>query len=704
MKEYVIAAGLHGTVIRKEIKTDYERNYLIKKATENLVWASDIDSIKNIKYISIKKFLRESNILEYYVLKEIDIISRFNHPNITKYYFYDYDFSNETNTFQIFMEYYPYEISNIKYDNTCTEMIKMEMFMKIFFVISLFHFNGVIHGDIKTSNILYDHNYEPHVIDFGNLVYISKNIRKPTDIIINQKQKYIPKNENNQNIHKIHTTVIDTYALGVIFYEIFTENKIYDGQTLSYNEIYNTLFNKKIKGVKYISQILYLLLDTTKLYYTKSYDTIYIEFIKYFIEFKGKEYISEILSRYMPYMYNIFFFYINKQIKELLGITFQNYYEDKQLSFLHMKTPSSKILEIPFVNTSQTDLLTYIKYNIIDKTNFSIKYTKFLIEKLNININNNISIIDYYKNNQESFLLLKNEFNDYYIKYQQNKILKKGVFEINYSRIFHRKIYNYFLNLIFKQHINSKDSSSVSFFNSIWLFTRLWYSVIQKEIIWYPILYTIIKDQEIERNQRILQEFFIKCIFKIPDINTFLTSVISGDDSFFTNDYDFHFMCLQLIVSLTDISKKIYSLVSSKNEENFIVPLQRIIIDYNNGCISENILYKLFNNNMDIIKYIFISSSKEPLNGTYNLGKEIENNNTTEKFIKINYNEWNIINSPENYIIDFIKKNTYKTINFIPISGHLFYDNRLITGINMNIKNISVLLERINNNQIIKLF
>ena len=121
-----------------------------------------------IKSINIRK-ISKNNFDE--LIKEVDIISSLDHPNIIKFY----ETYNDKFYFHIVMELCRgkdllYRIYKNKMDekNICL------IIMKILHSISYCHSKGIIHRDLKPENIFINKNMEIKIDDFG----ISKKLNK----------------------------------------------------------------------------------------------------------------------------------------------------------------------------------------------------------------------------------------------------------------------------------------------------------------------------------------------------------------------------------------------------------------------------------------------------------------------------------------------------------------------------------------------
>ena len=80
------------------------------------------------------------------------------------------------------------------------------------------HYNGIIHNDIKPSNILIDENGGIEICDFGSVGYKGENVNSYT-------RYYAPPELLNGNYKRDEKS--DTWALGIIMIELYLKKNLY---------------------------------------------------------------------------------------------------------------------------------------------------------------------------------------------------------------------------------------------------------------------------------------------------------------------------------------------------------------------------------------------------------------------------------------------------------------------------------------------
>ncbi|KAK8897592.1 hypothetical protein M9Y10_015551 [Tritrichomonas musculus] len=186
--------------------------------------------------ISINKIERNSVSQLHDISREVNILSKFNHPSILKFIFYNpFDFKKKPKPV-IIMEYASngsledllniirYSDSSLKIDMT----YKLIIMYGIASAMSYLHSHNIIHRDLKPENVLLDEYLFPKVADFGLSKVCHKNEQSMT-----MKSMFEVKGTPIYMSPEIwskaeYTKKGDVYAFGIIVYELMTNLKPFD--------------------------------------------------------------------------------------------------------------------------------------------------------------------------------------------------------------------------------------------------------------------------------------------------------------------------------------------------------------------------------------------------------------------------------------------------------------------------------------------
>jgi serine/threonine protein kinase len=198
-------------------------------------------AIKQLK----DEFLQNSNIRNRFI-SEARNLALLNHPNIIKVT----DFINTGKVVSFVMEYCEgitleeYISKHSPLSNLTIESILIQMLVTINYV----HEQGLVHRDIKPSNFMVLPNNSMKLLDFG----IAKNLN---DIELGYTKTSISQQfgtplymSPEQVINTSETTPLtDIYSLGVVLWQMVTNNKPYDTEKLTLPEIQVAIMKKPLQ-------------------------------------------------------------------------------------------------------------------------------------------------------------------------------------------------------------------------------------------------------------------------------------------------------------------------------------------------------------------------------------------------------------------------------------------------------------------------
>jgi len=157
--------------------------------------------------------------------REIALAAQLRHPNIIPIY----DSGLADGRMYYAMEYvHGLGLGPYLKTNDLSIAARLRLFVKICQAVSHAHQRGVVHRDVKPSNVLVDADNEPHIVDFG-LAKASALVDPTTSVsaqIIGTPAYMSP--EQAAGDPAALDTRTDVYSLGVVLYEMLTEQMPYD--------------------------------------------------------------------------------------------------------------------------------------------------------------------------------------------------------------------------------------------------------------------------------------------------------------------------------------------------------------------------------------------------------------------------------------------------------------------------------------------
>ncbi len=99
---------------------------------------------------------------------------------------------------------------------------KLEISIKLCEAVQSAHSSGVVHGDIKSANVVIDRDGDPVILDFGN---VDENIGEKEEIL-GTVEYFSPEQARGEKAERAS----DIYSAGVVMYELFTGHLPFEGE------------------------------------------------------------------------------------------------------------------------------------------------------------------------------------------------------------------------------------------------------------------------------------------------------------------------------------------------------------------------------------------------------------------------------------------------------------------------------------------
>ena len=150
------------------------------------------------------------------------ILAKLDHPNITRLL--------DAGTTQDGLPYFIMDyvegvpITELAHKQNLSLTDRLHLFLKVCFAVEFAHRNGVIHRDIKATNILVKNNGEPKLLDFG----IAKMLGSPDDDVTSPFERRItpryaaPELSSSEPV----TSAADVYSLGLVLFELIADENV----------------------------------------------------------------------------------------------------------------------------------------------------------------------------------------------------------------------------------------------------------------------------------------------------------------------------------------------------------------------------------------------------------------------------------------------------------------------------------------------
>ncbi len=115
-------------------------------------------------------------------------------------------------------------------DHPMPQRRAVELVTKIARAVHHAHLRGVLHRDLKPTNILIDRDGEPHLTDFGLAKVVSSDASLTHSHVLVGTPNYMSP-EQAEGKNKTITTATDIYSLGAVFFELLTLRPPFEADT-----------------------------------------------------------------------------------------------------------------------------------------------------------------------------------------------------------------------------------------------------------------------------------------------------------------------------------------------------------------------------------------------------------------------------------------------------------------------------------------
>jgi len=181
------------------------------------------------RFVAVKVILPFQNKSERTIRRfqrEARALAKLNHPNIVRLL----DYGEHGDLPYLVMEYIPGEMLKQKMDRPMAWQTAAQLLIPVARALEYAHQHGIIHRDVKPSNILLSESGEPMLLDFG----VAKTLQSEetfdltgTGVGVGTPEYMAPE----QGVSKTTDHRVDIYSLGTIFYELVTGRKPYEADT-----------------------------------------------------------------------------------------------------------------------------------------------------------------------------------------------------------------------------------------------------------------------------------------------------------------------------------------------------------------------------------------------------------------------------------------------------------------------------------------
>ena len=185
--------------------------------------------------------------------QEAKIMATLNHEGITKVI----DFDETESRLAIVMEYLDGQTLDelIKKKGALPEKEALELFIPILEAFEYAHNKGIVHRDVKPSNIFITKEGKVKIMDFGIAKLVEEGAKLLTQTGTQMGTPVYMSPEQVEDSKHIDKTT-DIYSLGVTLWFMLNGSAPYDSDTSSMRVIYNMIYSEPLATIPAISQSL----------------------------------------------------------------------------------------------------------------------------------------------------------------------------------------------------------------------------------------------------------------------------------------------------------------------------------------------------------------------------------------------------------------------------------------------------------------
>lgn len=187
----------------------------------------------------IRQAIAESEVINRFK-RERQILATLNHPNIAR--LLDGGISDDGLPF-LAMEFVDGDaITKFAAQENLTLEGRLKLFLKVCAAVAYAHRNLIVHRDLKPSNVLVTKDGEPKLLDFGLAKLIDENIASDLAETQTAFRALTPAYASPEQLkNEPITTASDIYSLGVVLYELLTNERPFHFEGKSLDEIIRTV-------------------------------------------------------------------------------------------------------------------------------------------------------------------------------------------------------------------------------------------------------------------------------------------------------------------------------------------------------------------------------------------------------------------------------------------------------------------------------